>query len=434
MLMLFELLLYTAAFLLGVAVSVMISAPQEKPPHFRRGILLISCILLAAQLVSFLLLGLSATKKLYPLIVHLPLWALLVGLLKTDPLQTAVSVLMAYMCCQVPRWIASLGLLLPEEHWLYYILYIPVAGIFLVCLRRYLAVSLHQFIGRSRKACLLMGLIPALYYLFDYITIIYTGLLRSGNMAAVQFMPSVVSIAYLIFIALYNSELEKQLQLSRERDFLALQLHQSGTAFAAMQQLQEKTLAYRHDMRHHFNLLQVYAADNNLDGIRQYLSAAQQDMEDLTPVRYCGNEIVNLLLSYYAAAADRQQVAFSVTAVLPAQLPYSETELCSLLSNGLENAIFAAAQVETPNTRSVSVHLGIHGNSFLIQIENTYSGKLSWQDGLPHTDRESHGLGTQSIRAIVRSHGGEAIFRGQNGLFQLRILLPCQIPDSKNPI
>jgi len=425
----FSLLQYIAAFLLGVLVSVLLSCAQPKA-YFARKLVLICGVLLTAQLLSYHFWGLSVTKKLYPLIVHFPLWVLMVLLLKTPKAQTAVSILMAYMCCQPPRWIASLGLLISEEHWLYQILYIPIAGLFLFLLWRYLATPIRQFIERSRKACLMMGLVPALYYIFDYGTTIYTSLLTSGNAAAVQFMPSVVSIAYLLFIFMYNLELEKQMQLSMERDFLSAQLLQSKVTLSTMQQMQEKTMQYRHDMRHHFALLQALAAENNIVKIQQYLNIAQHDIEDMTPVQYCGNEVVNLLLSYYAAAAKDQNVEFTVVAALPPQLPYSETELCSLLSNGLENAIYAASLVPPPKKRQVSIHMGIHCDNLLIQIENTYTGDLFWQDGLPCTNRKEHGLGTKSIRAIVRSHGGDAIFRAQHGLFQLRIMLPNHMDET----
>lgn len=428
--MIFSLLQYAAVFVLGVVVSVMLSGARDRDDCNAK-ILAIGCLLLTSQALCFHFLGLDTTKKLYPLMVHLPLWALLVLLLKTPKLQTAVSIMTAYMCCQIPRWIASLGLLIPEEHWLYQILYLPAAGLFLIFLHRYLASSIRQFMERSPSTCLLMGLVPMLYYVFDYATTVFTSLLRSGNMAAVQFIPSVISMAYLIFVCLYNQELEKQVKLARERDFLAVQLQQSKTALSAMQHSQEKTRQYRHDMRHHFTLLQAMAAEHDISKIQQYLSTAQQDMDTLTPKRYCADEVVNLLLSYYTMVAQEQNVEMTVTTPLSGPLSFPETELCSLLSNGLENAIEAASRVKAPGERRVSIRLGIQGGNLLIQIENTYAEEPSWQDGLPCANRKNHGLGTHSIRSIVRSHGGEAIFRTRNGLFQLRILIPRTEPNAQ---
>lgn len=428
--MLLSLLQYAAAFLLGVQLSVLLSGAGEKAGRAGK-LLLICAVLLVGQLVSYGLFGLSVTRRLYPLIVHLPLWALLVLLLKVPKLQTAVSVLVAYMCCQPPRWVASLGLLIPEGHWLYAVLYIPVAGLFLLFMSRYLAAPIRQLMGRSRKTCLMTGLIPAMYYLFDYMTTVYTSLLHDGNIAAVQFMPSMVSGAYLVCLVIYNGELEKQLELSVERDFLEIQLHQSKVIYDALQQSQEQILRYRHDMRHHFTLLRGFAAQDNVPKIQEYLNSAQQDMEALTPQRYCGNEVVNLLLAHYTAQAKEKKVKLAISAALPTRLPCSETELCSLLSNGLENAIHAASCMDRPEARRASIHMGMHSGNFLIQIENAYAGELSFQDGLPCGNREDHGFGTRSIRAIVRAHGGEAIFRAQNGLFQIRMLIPEEVPQGE---
>lgn len=416
---------YTAVFLLGVLVSAMLSGGEL---HGRVGgkVALVCLLLLAVQLLSYESLGLEATKKLYPLIVHLPLWTALVLILETPKLQTAVSVLVAYMFCQLPRWVASLGLLLPETHWLFSLLYIPVAGVFLLLMYRFFAPPVRQLLTRDRWNCLLVGIVPALYYGFDYLTTVYTSMLLSGNMAAVQFMPSVVSSAFLFFVVNHHTQQEKQLQIARERDVLAVQLQQSGIALSAMQQIQEKTKEYRHDMRHHFNLLRAYTAQENVDAIRQYLATAEQDLDALTPVRYCGNEVVNMVLSYYAALAKAAQISFSVAASFPGQLPCRETEMCVMLSNGLENALDAAARVEDLTLRYVKIHIGSHSNNLLIQIENTYTLDLIWHDGLPCSEEAGHGLGTRSIRTIARSIGGEALFSGRDNIFQLRIWIPLE--------
>ena len=421
--MFFSLLQYSCVFVLGLLVSLLLSGAVTRPNYIQKSIV-ISVVLLSAQLATFLLFGIDITKKCYPLIVHIPMWVFLVILFSTPKLQTLVSILLAYMCCQPPRWIASAGLLIPESHWLYQILYLPVAAAFLFFVWRYLVAPIRHFMERSRKACVLIGILPGIYYVFDYVTTVHTRLLTSGNMAAVQFVPSVLSVVYLMFIVMYHSEMETQYQLRRERDFLESQLNRAKDSFASIQQLQRKTQQYRHDMRHHFNLLKSLAMDNNISQIQQYLQTVQKDIEDITPVRYCNNDVVNILLSYYASNAKEKQVEISITASLPNKLIYRDTELCSLLSNGLENAITAASRISDPQQRKVSIHLGTHGENILIQIENTYSGNLIWKDGLPCTQQKGHGLGTQSIRAIARSHGGEATFRTRNDLFQLRIILP----------
>lgn len=50
-------------------------------------------------LCSYLFLGTSLTRELYPLIVHLPLILFLVFHYKYRPLVATISVLTAYLCC-----------------------------------------------------------------------------------------------------------------------------------------------------------------------------------------------------------------------------------------------------------------------------------------------------------------------------------------------
>ena len=52
----------------------------------------------------------------------------------------------------------------------------------------------------SRAVQCQFGIVPAVYYAFDYATRVYTDLLFSGSAVVVEFMPFVCSAAYLLFL------------------------------------------------------------------------------------------------------------------------------------------------------------------------------------------------------------------------------------------
>lgn len=83
----------------------------------------------------------------------------------------------------------------------------------------------------------------------------------------------------------------------------------------------------------------------------------------LTPIRFCENETVSLILSSFADKAQKVGVSFSVDAKLPESLTLPYTELCAVLSNGLEN---------------------------------TCVGKVTLVDGLPKSSQDGHGFGTKN--------------------------------------
>lgn len=133
----------------------------------------------------------------------------------------------------------------------------------------------------QNPACFRRG--SAFYYLFDYTTTIYTDVLYSGTEWAVQFMPSTISVFYFVFVILYYAETQKQASLQREKDMLDAQFRLAQTEFASLRQLQQNAASYRHDMRHHFALLQGLASKEHIEGIKRVPTNCQSDMDALRP-------------------------------------------------------------------------------------------------------------------------------------------------------
>ena len=147
------------------------------------------------------------------------------------------------------------------------------------------------------------------------------------------------------------------------------------------------------------------------------------DLETLTPKRFCENETVNLLCASYDRKAKNMGIQLSIDAFLPATLSLSDTELCSVVSNGLENALQAAAKTEIAD-KWVTFFCTVKQNKILIQMQNPYDGTVTIRNGLPVSSQPGHGYGCQSIQGIVQRSGGNASFEAENGLFTLRLVIP----------
>ena len=413
------------SLLFGVAVSVLF-AGIERTRKNNIAVTSTCVILLIVQSVCWWLFGIDMTSKLYPLIIHLPLILFLTLYFKRPWMISAVSTISAYLCCQAPRWIGFLAGSIFQSRLADHIIYIVAVFLAYFFLKRYVTGSVRQLLEKSKKSCALLGAVPFFYYLFDYFTTIYTDILYSGTKWAVQFMPSTVSIFYFVFVILYYSETQKQAKAQRERDMLAAQLQLAKTEFTTLRQLQECTAVYRHDMRHHFTFLQGLASVGSIEGIKEYLKTAQSDIDAITPMRFCENETANLIISAFSSKAAQEGVLLSVEAKLPAIISLSDTELCSLLSNSLENAITAAAAITDSLSRVVTVKLLVHKNKLLISTDNSYVGEIIMKDGLPQSPTENHGYGTRSIAAIANAHDGQAIFSADGGIFNLKIMLPLE--------
>lgn len=201
--------------LFGVAVSNLF-AGVKRTRAGELAIIVFYVFILLIQVLCWQMLGLQITMKLYPFITHLPSIAFLTLYFKRPWHISISSVLTAYLCCQIPKWIGSTAMAIFGNRFADHIAYFVAMCVVYYFLNKYVVGSVRQLIERSKRSCLLFGAVPLLYYLFDYATTIYTNLLYSGVRAAVQFTPSVICTFYLVFVLLYYNESQKQTKAQRE--------------------------------------------------------------------------------------------------------------------------------------------------------------------------------------------------------------------------
>lgn len=407
---------YFVALLFGATVAVSFDGMAPT----RKNYLALGCVtasLFTFQIACLRLWGMDMTLKIYPLLAHLPVAIFIALYLKRPWLNALTSMFVSFLCCQPPRWIGTVVGQVFDSVSMNHVGYIVAAFLMFFLLQKYVVKSGRHLMERSVKSCLLLGAMPAFYYLFDYAATVYTDFMYTGTRAAVQFMPFVTSAFYFGFVLLYYAETQKQTGIQRERDMLDAQFRQAQTEFASLRQLQQNAAAYRHDMRHHFALLQGMAAKESIEEIKEYLRTAQSDMDAITPIRYCENETVNLILSAFATKAKQLGTLFSVEAMLPDSLPFSDTELCSLLSNALENAIHACEKILDRDKRLIRLRVFSKNNKLCIDLCNSYQVEPVFHQGLPVSKEQGHGFGTKSMAHIVEKHGGVYQFSVKDGWF-----------------
>jgi len=140
-------------------------------------------------------------------------------------------------------------------------------------------------------------------------------------------------------------------------------------------------------------------------------------MDSITPVRFCENETVNLIISSFASKAKQSDIMLAIDVKLPDLLTFSDTELCSLLSNALENAIHACQSIEEINSRYIKMRMYSKNNKLCIDIRNSYQIEPIFHQGLPVSKEQGHGYGTKSMAHIIEKHGGLYQFSVKDGLF-----------------
>lgn len=361
-------------------------------------------------------------RDIYPLAVHLPLFLVLAALTRR-PLWSVICVLSAYLCCQLRHWIGlftaallSGGTMLQDAVKL--VITIPL----LLLLLRFAAPAVRQLSAYPVRTQLLFATIPALYYAFDYMTVVYTDLLASGAPVAVEFMPFVCCVAYLFFLLSYSAQERRRGELEQVQKSLNLQLTQSVREIGALRESQELASRYRHDLRHHLQYVAACIENGETGHAREYIEGICGEIEAQKVERYCENETVNLILSAFAGRGAREGVRMEVEGALPDEVRIADSDLCVLLSNALENALHACRPLAGEGTEcTVTVMVYDREGRIFLQVSNPFRGEVRFRDGVPVTDKPGHGLGVESICAVVRRYGGVYTFLTEGGRFILRL-------------
>lgn len=381
-------------------------------------------LLLSVQLIIYALFSYDMAMKLYPIITHIPLIILLYFITKTSFVWTVTAVLTAYLCCQPRRWIALLVCSFFNDTRLWnstveLLITLPLLLFFL----KTTAFPMQRFSFQPISTRAFFSIIPLVYYVYDYITIVYTDWLYSGVSVAVEFMPFVCCGAFLVFIIWMSDNWEKRQNLERERHRLDMQLSQSMKEIESMRESQKLAATYRHDLHHHFQYILVCLKNEKNEQAEDYIQGICEELDAQKIIQYCENEAVNLILSSYAARAAKDSVSLKINVTLPDKIHIKASELCVLLSNGLENALHACEKQESSEKAFIHIQGYEKNEKIFLQITNSCAEAPSFQNGLPVANKPEHGIGTRSIRMIVEHYGGICEFLVRNHQFILRVSL-----------
>lgn len=192
------------------------------------------------------------------------------------------------------------------------------------------------------------------------------------------------------------------------------------------QQNYEELHEIRHEMKNHLLYIRVLAENGEDTRLLNYLSMVTEETEELFSFVECGNDVINAVMNHAWRRAQAAGVTLESQIVVPPQLPYRETDLCSLLSNLMDNAIEAAAQsgaeppVVTVGIRPVQDYL-------FLRVTNPVNDSVSRRRRLSlrtiKENERAHGYGTKIIRNIALRYQGSVKFDMQGNSFVADVML-----------
>lgn len=261
-------------------------------------------------------------------------------------------------------------------------------------------IGLNLFIMPRNPGILEQGRLRLLYTVFGFVFL------------------TLLLLSYLLFYHMASS-LNRNARLRLENQFLSMQQARYDSLLTTTRQIRQA----RHDLRHHFHVLAGFASQGNMEGIVDYLAQVQGNIPT-GDLGLCENAVVDSVAGYFAPLYKENGIPLSFVLDLPRSLPVPDADLCSILSNLLENAMEASLRT-APEKRKVQVSARLHsGNMVLLSVENTYDGEVREKNGVfLSSKRPGEGIGLQAVRHTAEKSGGYVRFHYGDGVFTANVML-----------
>lgn len=225
----------------------------------------------------------------------------------------------------------------------------------------------------------------------------------------------------VIYVIFYMVAMELLRNARNEERIRLFEMQESQ--YHAQQRYIAETSRQRHDFRQQLRSMANMAQNKDYAALTDYLSAYLSNVPESLST-YCTNIPINALLNYYAGIMDQAHISRNWKIGLPGVLQITDTELCSLLGNLLENVCHGCQTIpDEKRFHNLTIRMQ-HGNCLYIVSSNSFDGIVKQKNAiyLP-SQKGGSGIGLSSISAIADKYHGMAQFTHTDHEFITNIVL-----------
>lgn len=216
--------------------------------------------------------------------------------------------------------------------------------------------------------------------------------------------------------------------------------HRASAAAAAMQAKLEQDLEFyrrsesvaqeykslRHELKNHISVMEGLLRGGQYDRLHRYFEDyAGKLAPTLTEFR-CPNALVSSVISHQMDTAQAAGVTLDVIAAVPESIGIADDDLCSVLSNMIDNGVEACVRAGKDLVRAA---LHTDRGCLFITVTNPVDGDVLRENPGLLTTKEntsSHGFGIPILRRITAKYDGIITFHTEDGWFTADAMMYMQ--------
>lgn len=294
-------------------------------------------------------------------------------------------------------------------------------------------VVIHGFVKEKVQFIHKISTVKYVVYLFiglaDYLLFIYmTLVIREMDkkefvlIASIMIFISILLQYGLIFLlAVANEGLKVQDYLNKKY----MNVQQDNYKYLELRE--EETKKFRHDYRSHLNSLQLLCKEKRYKDVSKYIETITERLSVYSTYVTVGDGFMDAILNYYYQKMERNNIRLKLTGKMTKNCHIDMFDLCTIISNLLDNAIEAVAEVDK-NDRYIDVTFRYDDLMLYFNVNNPYVGELHINQNVIITKKvsQNHGYGLLNVRKSVELYNGSMDIKTDNNIFEVLIALVNQ--------
>ena len=293
----------------------------------------------------------------------------------------------------------------------------------------YVAIGLGAFaFGRRVRGRIPQGFlnsIPTIMYIviffaslsaFYDITSLIDSEYSAGIATAIRLVLSALVVSCILLVAFKYS---KSIRHQNEAEH---QLEMEIKHYEEMTEKNREIRSFRHDYQNNLSALRTLVKDGKNEDALSYVNDLSGPLEKTKNRFATGNYLADAILGEKSGVAEAQGVTIDFSGIIPKK-GITNNDLCTVITNGLDNAIRGCEECVPCN---IKIESRCKGNWFSFVIKNPVKNKVQIKNNTVKTsksDKENHGFGLENIKRVAKKYNGRVELSCDENEFTLKVFM-----------
>lgn len=215
-----------------------------------------------------------------------------------------------------------------------------------------------------------------------------------------------------------NKELMESEKIKAKQQYLQYYVDNAADQYETIRRI-------RHDIKNQMSALEYMIENGEYEDAISFIGKSKTYIVQQDSVVNTNNIMVNSIINSKLTTASAMGITVTCFSVKTFE-GIDDHDLCSLLSNSIENALTACLEDVESKTKMLSVKITFDEGVYTFLISNSISSSVLTNNPQLLTtkqDKSTHGLGTKIIKEIANKYNGRCDFFEENGVFYCKAVL-----------